>query len=324
MLIRSNKTVSSNNKLKIAVLAGGVGAERDVSIRSGKCVAEALTQAGFDVETADVKPDDTGVLDDSGIDVFFVAMHGEFGEDGKLQQILDDKGLVYTGSGAKACQLAFDKLASEKAFIQAGVRVPSAIDFCAESDMPGLEEQIEALADKYVVKPVRQGSSIGVTIVNDRRKVLDAARQCYEQFGDCMIQEFVPGREVTVGILCGRVLPIIELRTQEGVYDYHAKYKDDATEFLFDTIDDSALIEKINAAAMDCFNALGCRHFARVDFRLSDDGVAYALELNAIPGFTDRSDLPKAAAKTGLSMTGLCTEIVEAAMENKTAQQISC
>ena len=324
MLIRNNKTVGSNSKLKVAVLAGGVGTERDVSIRSGKCVAEALTQAGFDVTTADVTPDDMGILNDSSIDVFFVAMHGEFGEDGKLQQILEDKGLVYTGSGPQASKLAFDKLASKKCFEKVGITTPKAIEFDGLKKAEELEEQLTHLGKKFVVKPVREGSTIGVTIVEDAKSALAAAKECLSKFGDCMIEEFIAGREITVGILENRALPIIEIRAKTGFYDYHAKYSDNKTEFLFDTIDDSILIEKINAAAMDCFNALGCRHFARVDFRLSDDGIAYALELNAIPGFTDRSDLPKAAAKTGLSMSGLCTEIIEAALENKNAQQISC
>jgi D-alanine-D-alanine ligase len=127
-----------------------------------------------------------------------------------------------------------------------------------------------------------------------------------------MIEELIVGRDITAGILCDQALPIIELRTNTGFYDYHAKYSDERTEFLFDTIEDTAVAAKTRAAAMDCFNALGCRHFARVDFRLDNDGTAYALELNAIPGFTARSDLPKAAARAGISMSELCTKIVEA------------
>jgi len=302
-----------SGKPKVAVLAGGVGAERDVSIQSGRCVAEALAEAGLNVVTADIRPDNLDILEDSSIDVFFPALHGEFGEDGQLQQILEDRSLLYTGSGPAASRLAFDKIASKKLFAEAGVATPAAIEFNADTDIQELEKQLHQLADKFVVKPIRQGSSVGLNITDDWRRAIAGARECLSKFGDCMIEELVPGRDITVGIVCDRALPIIELRTQTGFYDYRAKYSDRQTEFLFDTIKDAAVTAKIKAAALDCFNVLGCRHFARVDFRLDNDGIAYALELNAIPGFTARSDLPKAAARTGLSMSDLCTRIVEMA-----------
>lgn len=302
-----------NSKLKIAVLAGGIGSERDISIQSGTGVAEALQEAGFDVVTADIQPDNLDILQDSSIDIFFPALHGEFGEDGQLQQILEEKSLLYAGSGPQACKFAFDKMVSKKVFNEAGIITPKAMEFHAETDTRQLEQQLRNLADEYVIKPIRQGSSVGLNIVDDWREAITAAQETLNEFGDCMIEELIVGRDLTVGILCGQALPIIELRTKTGFYDYHAKYSDERTEFLFDTIKDPAVAARASAAAMDCFNALGCRHFARVDFRLDNDGTAYALELNAIPGFTARSDLPKAAAKAGISMSELCTKIVEAA-----------
>jgi D-alanine-D-alanine ligase len=301
-----------NSELKIAVLAGGIGSERDISIQSGKGVAEALQEAGFDVVTADIRPDYLDILEDSSIDVFFPALHGEFGEDGRLQQILEDKSLLYTGSGPQACKLAFDKMASKKVFNEAGIITPAAIEFDGLTDIRQFEKQLRNLADEYVIKPIRQGSSVGLNITDDWRQAVAAAQETLKEFGDCMIEELIPGRDITVGILCDQALPIIELRTETGFYDYHAKYSDERTEFLFDTIKNPAVAASAMKAAMDCFKALGCRHFARVDFRLDNDGTAYALELNAIPGFTARSDLPKAAAKTGISMSELCTKIVEA------------
>jgi len=137
-----------------------------------------------------------------------------------------------------------------------------------------------------------------------------------------MIEEFIAGREVTVGILCDKSLPIIEIRTQTSFYDYHAKYLDDQTQFLFDTITEADLAASIRRAAVDCFNALGCRHFARVDFILSNDGIAYALEVNTIPGFTSHSLLPKAAAREGLSMSDLCTRIVAAAYPSPVSPEV--
>ena len=301
------------NKLKVAVLAGGIGSEREISLQSGKCVAEALKEAGFKVVIADIRPDNLEILNDSSVDVFFPALHGKFGEDGRLQQILEDRSLLYVGSGPAASKAAFDKIASKKLFEQAGLATPAAVEFGPGTDITLLEEQLQDFAQKYVVKPIRQGSSVGVSIVSTPQEAVVAARETFSEYGDCMIEEFVPGTEVTVGILHGRPLPIIEVRTQGGFYDYHAKYVDEKTEYLFDTITDTAMAANLSRAAVECFNALGCRHFARIDFLLSDEKIAYVLEANTIPGFTSHSLLPKAAAKAGLSMGDLCTEIVEAA-----------
>ena len=302
-----------NSNLKIAVLTGGIGAERDISIQSGQCVSQALKSAGFNVITADIQPDNLDILEDSTIDVFFPALHGEFGEDGRLQQILKDKSLVYTGSGPTASKLAFDKIASKKLFSKAAVTTPEAVEFNAESDISQIEKRLKYFKDGYVIKPINQGSSVGVSIISDLQQVFSIADQILNEFGDCMIEQFIPGREITVGILKESTLPIIEIRSQTGFYDYQAKYIDEQTEYLFDTIKDTDLIAKIEQYAMDCFCALGCRHFARVDFILSEQEIPYVLEVNTIPGFTTHSLLPKAAAKADLTMSDLCSKIVEAA-----------
>ncbi len=300
---------------------GGIGEERDISIQSGTCVAEALKQAGFNVITSDISPDKMDILEDAGIDVFFIALHGKFGEDGRLQQILEDKSLLYTGSGATASKLAFDKMASKKVFAKAGVITPKVIKFDDQTGAKELARELLQLSDRFVVKPVRQGSAIGVTMADDPKSALVAARECWSRFGDCMIEEYIAGREITVGILQRRALPIIEIKSKTGFYDYRAKYLDERTEYLFDTIDDQALADKTAIVALDCFDALGCRHFARADFILSDDGIPYLLELNTIPGFTTHSLLPMAAAKIGLSMSELCTKIIEAAYSSLVNRQ---
>ena len=313
---------TERSKIKVAVLTGGIGSERDISLQSGKCVAEALKEAGFKVVKADIRPDNLEILDDKSIDVFFPALHGIFGEDGQLQQILEDRSLLYAGSGPAASKLAFDKMASKMIFEDAGISTPSAIEFDSETNIELLEEQLLNLANKYVVKPIRQGSSVGVSIVSTPQEAINVARQTYNEFGDCMIEEFVPGMEVTVGILNDRALPIIEVRVKSGFYDYHAKYVDEQTEYLFDTVTDPGIAANLSRAAIDCFNALGCRHFARVDFLLGIDRIAYVLETNTIPGFTSHSLLPKAAAKTGLSMSDLCSNIVEAACSSFAGRKI--
>jgi len=309
----NNKLEIERSKIKLAVLAGGIGPEREISIQSGRCVAGALKEAGFVVVTSDIRPDNLEILKDTSIDIFFPALHGKFGEDGQLQQILDDRSLFYVGSGPNASRLAFDKMASKILFEDAGVSTPTAIEFDSETNINLLEDKLLNLANKYVVKPIRQGSSVGISIVSTPHDAVEAARQTLSKFGDCMIEEFVPGKEVTVGILHGRPLPIIEVRVKSGFYDYQAKYHDEQTQYLFDTVTDAATAENLCRSAVDCFNALGCRHFARVDFLLTDDQTAYALEINTIPGFTNHSLLPKAAAKAGLSMSELCSSIVEEA-----------
>lgn len=303
---------SANSKLKVAVLMGGISEERDISIQSGNCVAEALQEAGLDVVASDIQPTKLDILDNADIDVFFLALHGRFGEDGQLQQILEEKSLCYTGSGPEASRLAFDKLASKKRFADVGVATPNAIAFDARSEAAELQERLAQLAERFVVKPVRQGSTIGVTMVDDPKSALTAARACSQKFGDCMIEQFIPGKEITVGILEDQALPIIEIRPKTAFYDYHAKYLDEETEFLFDTIE-PALAADIQAQALRCFNALGLRHFARIDLILGDDGRAYVLEANTIPGLTTHSLVPKAAARAGLSMSDLCVRIVQAA-----------
>jgi len=303
--------------IRVAVLRGGVGRERQVSLESGRCVAEAMQQAGLDVVASDIRPDDMQVLDRKDIDVFFLALHGEFGEDGQLQQVFEGRGLAYTGSGPEASRLAFDKMASKQLFAGAGVDVPAVVEFTRDMKPAELERQLKGLGERFVVKPICQGSSVGVHVLDSRREAIAAAQQVLGEFGDCMVESFIQGRELTVGVLGRQALPIIEIRSKTGFYDYHAKYVDDRTEYLFDTIEDRAVQARVQRAALACFDALGCRDFARVDFILSEDGTPYALEVNTIPGFTTHSLLPKAAARIGLSMGELCVGIVRTVLSQR-------
>ena len=291
---------------------GGVSAESQISLQSGKCIAEALRQNGMDVVEAVVGADnDLAILDDASIDVFFLAFHGEFGEGGQMQKICEQRSLVYTGSGSEASELAFDKMGCKRAFADCGLAVPKAIAVNSQTDWQKLPRQLTDIADKFVVKPIKQGSSIGVKIVDDCQTAAVEAKNCLNEFGDCMVEEFIQGREITVGIVGCEVLPVTEIRCTNNFYDYQAKYEAEDTKYLFDTIDNKALVEKINEASLKSFNALGCRDFGRVDFILTDDDTAYILEINTIPGFTTHSLLPKAAAKAGMDMAELCEKIVK-------------
>lgn len=303
--------------LKVAVLMGGVGEEREVSLQSGKCVSDAMRNAGLNVVVSDITPENMEILEDESIDVFFIALHGRFGEDGDLQQIMEDKGLIYTGSGPEASRLAFDKITSKKAFVKAGINTPVVIEIKNAGDLKHLEKRLQEFAEKYVVKPVRQGSSVGVSIVSNASEAVSAAEMVLDEFGDCMIEEFIQGRELTVGVLCGEALPLIEVRPKAEFYDYHAKYITDSTEYLFDTINDAAMEAEIKQTAKKCFKALGLRDMARIDVIVNSDKKIYALEANTIPGFTTHSLLPKAAAKVGYPMSNLCIKIIIAAIENK-------
>jgi len=311
-------TQSSGN-LKVAVLAGGIGSERAVSLQSGQTIYASLREAGIETVISDITPTDTRILDDETIDVFFLALHGQFGEDGGAQTLLEQRRLAFTGSGAEASRRAFDKIASKEAFVKAGAAVAPQVVVEPQDTEQTLLKKLAAFSGRVVVKPARQGSSVGVEIVETTAEAAKKALQCYQTFGDCMIEAFIKGREITVGIVNGTALPIIEIRSKAAFYDYNAKYLADTTEYLFDTITDAAIVKRIQQTALDCFNALGCRHLSRVDFILTEDGVPYVLEINTLPGFTSHSLLPMAARKAGIPTPQLCRRIVEAAFNDHTA-----
>jgi D-alanine-D-alanine ligase len=301
--------------LKIAVLMGAVGEERQISLASGKCIADALKKTKLlEVIEQDYQPDRPQILDDKSIDVFFLAFHGEFGEGGQMQEICEKKKLVFTGCGSKASRLAFDKIACKKVLQQAKVPVPQAIEIKTTDQLADIDSKLEIMGKKFVIKPVRQGSSVGVQIVEGAQNAKNAAEKCLQQFGDCMLEKFMAGREITVGILENRSLPVIEIKTTRQFYDYDAKYNDDTTQFLFDTIADKLTLRRINDVALKSFNALGCRDFSRVDMILAEN-IPYVIEINAIPGFTTHSLLPKAAARAGIDMSQLCLRIIKSALQ---------
>ncbi len=300
-------------QLKIAVLAGGIGPEREISLLSGQTVHIALKEAGFEVILSDISPNNMFILDDSSIDVFFPILHGQFGEDGQLQKILEEKNLCFTGSGSESSRKSIDKLASKQAFFHATLPIAKHLIIHSADTEADLVPMLEKLAKKFVVKPVKQGSSVGITITDDVQIAATSAVACFAQYGDCMVEEFIPGKEITVGILNGVALPIVEIQSKADFYDYHAKYESDTTEYLFDTISDSELIKEIKQDAIICFNELQCRHLARVDFILTSPGIPYILEINTLPGFTSHSLVPMAAAKAGIETPELCRKIVNAA-----------
>jgi len=308
---RTVRTADSRAVLDITVLMGGPSSEREVSLVSGAAVAEGLTSRGHKVTRADICPDDVSALDRPGIDVVFIALHGDFGESGRVQELCEARGLRYTGSPPQASATAMDKSDAKRAFLSAGVATPDWV----VADTPG-DRRIEALGLPVVVKPIDGGSSVDVVIAKAPTTRDEALGRLLDKYGRVMAERFVVGREFTVGILGDRTLPILEIIPAREFYDYTAKYADGAgTRYVFDYgLDDEAVVA-MEAAALAAHRALGCRDMSRVDFIVPPRGLPQALEVNTIPGFTSHSLLPMAAARAGIDFAHLVEKIVGMAMQ---------
>ena len=307
--------------LTVAVLMGGPSGEHDVSLRSGRGVVEALARRGWTVEPIVIPQTDTveaarafttRALRDAVPDAAFIALHGPFGEDGTIQELCEDLHLAYTGSTARTSRLGMDKVASKQRFEAAGLCVPrgQVVDRSASSP------DVAGLAYPLVVKPTGQGSSLGVSIVK-REAELPAALDAAGRYGGrILIEEFVAGRELTVGVLGDEPLPIVEVRPRHPFFDYTAKYTAGLTEYLVPAPLAPELAAAVQAAGLSAHRALGCRHFSRTDLILREDGVPVILEVNTIPGLTPTSLLPKAAACVHLSYDALCEQLVMMALHD--------
>jgi len=293
--------------LKVTVLAGGPGMEREVSLNSGQAVFEALQRIGHRVTLRDIGPDDSSALD-LPADFIFIALHGEFGEDGTLQAELDGRGLRYSGSGAAASRLAMNKAEAKRYFLRAGVPTP---DFKL-ADRVNLRDVVSDVTLPVVVKPVSSGSSVDTSIVRTPDALLAAAALVVDRYGEALIEAYISGDEFTVGILGEQALPVCEIRTQREFYDYQAKYIDDDTQYLFDLHLPEELLFRVQRIGLQAHQALGCRVFSRVDIMVDrETRQPYVLEVNTIPGFTSHSLLPKAAARVGIGFDQLCQRIIE-------------
>lgn len=300
---------SSIATLDITVLMGGPGAEREVSLNSGKAVAGALMRRGHRVNCCDISPGDLSALDKPA-DLIFIALHGTFGEDGELQAILADRRMAYVGSDAASSRLAMDKAESKKRFVAAGITTPPWKIITQQQ----LNRQMNSWRLPTVIKPVDQGSSVDTFIARDAYGFQAAMERVVVKYGRCLIEDYIEGPELTVGILGKTALPVCEIRTAREYYDYAAKYLDDATEYLFDLDLPAELLQTVRALSIEAHHALGCRDFSRVDWMVdSKTHRPYILEVNTIPGFTDHSLLPKAAARANIGFDQLCQKIIELA-----------
>ncbi len=300
--------MSARAPLRITVLAGGPSAEREVSLESGAAVAEALRRCGHIVQVADVSPDDLSALERPA-DVVFPALHGTFGEDGTLQRIFERRGVAFVGSGSAASALAIDKEACKRHVAAIGIDTPGFEVLTAGSS--------PSLVPPVVVKPVDQGSSVGTRIARDAGALAAAVRETVSRFGRALVEVFVEGTEITVGILDRQPLPPIRICPGRDFYDYEAKYHDARTEYRFDTGLGPAVLDRLARLSLRVFEHVGCRHLARVDWIVDATGRCWFLEINTLPGFTSHSLLPKAAARAGISFESLCDRLVHLALEER-------
>ncbi|MFP4433121.1 MAG: D-alanine--D-alanine ligase [Phycisphaerae bacterium] len=305
--------------LNITVLMGGPSAERDVSLLSGEAVANALETAGHTVWREDIAPLNTTALDREGIDVVFIALHGEFGESGEVQELCRQRRLRYIGSGPRAGKLAMDKAAAKQIFKTVGLRTPDWMVLEQFHKPAMVREWLEQLPPPVVCKPVDGGSSVNVTIARDEGERDEAIGDLLDLHGRAMLERFVPGRELTVGILGDDLaLPVLEVQPDGTFYDYRAKYSDDATtRYCFQTGLDESLTAMLQEQALEAHHSLGCRDLSRVDFILDEHNTPWVLEVNTIPGFTSHSLLPKAAAEIGIDFVTLVDTIVAMAMQRE-------
>lgn len=297
-----------NKERLIAVLMGGPGSERKVSLASGAAVVKALRDMGCRAEAVDVTGHDVSLPEDTGL--CFNVIHGTFGEDGTLQKLLEEKGVPYTGAGVESSRVAFDKNLAKEKFVAAGVPTPKAeiVDVSQGVRLP-------AMSVPFVVKPPREGSSVGVHIVLKEEDALPAMEDAARYGNDILVEQYVAGKELTVGVLDGEALPIVHIAPRSGFYDMSNKYPwmsgGDGSDYYCPADLDEETTRRVQEAAVAAHRALGVEVYSRVDVLLDADNQPFVLEANTIPGMTETSLLPKAAAAKGIPFGDLCLRIAD-------------
>jgi D-alanine-D-alanine ligase len=288
---------------KIAVLYGGTSAEREVSLQSGAAVLQALLEQGFNAVGIDAEGEQLKAeLINQKIDRCVIMFHGLYGEGGKVQKLLDELKVPYTGSDAKSSRTGMHKLKCKGIWHDAGI-------LTSQAHRMENSDDIRKLRYPVAIKPEADGSSIGVHKVNTRKEV-KAAYEDAKQYGNVMVEEWISGKELTVSIVDGKALPIIWINSPDGFYDYKAKYISDSTEYVFPTDIPEKIVTKIQQTALKAFELIGCHGWGRVDFILDDEDY-YILEINTVPGMTSHSLVPKAAKQIGWSFNQLVSKILE-------------
>lgn len=300
--------------MKILVLAGGTSFEREVSLESGHAVASALEAAGHSVTLLDPVDSAPSAWQQTGCDIVLPMVHGTQGEDGVLQAQLQSASLRYVGSSPAASQATFDKPTTIQRLRSAGLPVALSGVYTADGPLPGHQERLDQLHLPIVVKPSRQGSSVGVSIVRTADQMLPAIQKALAFGEECLVEDFIAGREITVPVIDGDPFPIVEILPAAEWYDFNAKYNDQKTDYQVSPGDIGDEISQLAVAACELFQVTG---IARVDMRIGTDGQPRILEVNTIPGMTTHSLVPKSAAQRGLSLAQVC----ELAISNELTRQ---
>ena len=300
----------------IGVFMGGTSPEREISLKSGKAIYQSLKSSGYNVAAIDVGPDICRVLEKESVDVAFLALHGGHGENGSIQGMLEVLGIPYTGSGVLSSALAMNKEASKKIFLYHSIPVPP---FMVIPDTSSYVHNLSAInfSLPFVVKPVAEGSSVGVSIVRDGEDVWLAIEKAITYGPRVIIEKYIEGKEVHIGILNGSVLGGVEVRPSLEFYNYEAKYTAGLTKYILPPEIDRNVYERSKEVALVAHTALGCQGATRVDLMIDGKGNPYVLEVNTIPGMTETSLLPKIAGLSGLSFFGLLEEIIRGVIEEK-------
>lgn len=310
-----------NKNQVVAVVMGGPSAEREVSLNTGAAIANALRGYGYtNVVEIDLDPRNFGKqLAESKAEVVFNAVHGLYGEDGRLQTLLEIREMPYTGSGMIASVSCMDKVITKRMLRDAGISTPACL--IVNKKESGIKEKImQRFSLPVVIKPASQGSSIGVEIVKEENQLDEALANAFKYSRDILVEEFIGGKELTVSMMQkdGGVvaLPVIHIAPHSGMYDYHSKYTKGATEYICPADLDEETTKKVQEISKQAYEVLGCSGVARADVMLDEEGNGYVLEINTVPGMTATSLVPKAAAAAGISFPELCHIILQSASVN--------
>ena len=317
-----SNTQSWCKKHRIAVLKGGWSRERSISLKTGKAVEDAFKRLGIKVQSIDVQPNIADVLKKKKTQFAFICLHGTFGEDGRIQSLLDVMGIPYSGSNAVASSLAMNKGISKILFREAGVMIAPGVTIVKDDFQKSPQEAVLPAFRLFkkqpvFVKPVDQGSAIGISKVSHPRNLKKALKLCFKTSDAAMVESFVSGREFTVGILDGAALPVVEILPVHSFYDYHSKYAKGGSRHIVPAPISSRAAKVMQRAALKAFTSLGCSVYGRMDFIMRPNGQMVALEMNTIPGMTSVSLLPAAASSAGISFDQLVLRIVAISLQKK-------
>jgi D-alanine-D-alanine ligase len=305
--------------MKVGVIAGGISSEREVSLRSGQAVFNALKELGLNAVFIDAGKDLCEKIKEEKIDIAFLVLHGGWGENGAVQGMLEVMGIPYTGSGVLSSALAMDKEATKKIFIYHGIPVPP-FKVVYKQEYFSLSFNLEPLNFPIVVKPAEEGSSVGVNIVKNEVELKSALENAFKYGQRAILEKFIEGREIHIGVLGDKALGGVEVRPKKGFYDYESKYTKGLTEYILPPEINNDLYEKLKDLGLKAHKALGCKGGTRVDMIVDSNGNPYVLEVNTIPGMTETSLLPKISQLSGYDFKGLVKEILELALKENERQ----